>query len=170
MSCDKFYSGDCPGQEPGQQKLDTAPPTGGDMLKSVYDTNNDGRVDSATHASSAGHAASSDEATKLTGVDLPGPGFRYYYGTGSDGTPGFHPLPIGSGGGGGGETALEELTDVLIISPTTGQALTYNAGTGKWGNADSSGGGGFSEDRILTFSGEVLVDVTTGNVLLGDKV
>jgi hypothetical protein len=37
-------------------------------------------------------------------------------------------------GGGGGATALDDLTDVIITAPSTGQALRYDA-SGKWINA-----------------------------------
>lgn len=87
MSHGKFYSGDSPEHQPGQQDLNTAPPTGGDMLKSVYDTDNDGRVDAADTADTAGHSTTSDEATKLAGVDAVG--IHHYYGTRLDGTVGF---------------------------------------------------------------------------------
>ena len=49
---------------------------------------------------------------------------------------------LGNGGGGtGGATALTDLVDVAIASPTNGQALVYNATTGKWINQTISGGG-----------------------------
>jgi hypothetical protein len=48
-------------------------------------------------------------------------------------------LGHGSGGGGGSVTALSDLVDVLLTSPTNGQALVYN-GT-KWVNQTISGGG-----------------------------
>lgn len=89
MAHDKFYWGDDPSKEPGQQHLDTAPPTGGDMLKTQYDQDNDGQVDSSAHSTSSGHATTADVATKIAGVDSPGPGVNHYYGTGPDGTPGF---------------------------------------------------------------------------------
>ncbi len=40
----------------------------------------------------------------------------------------------GGAGGGGGATALSALSDVLISSPTNGQALVYNSVDGKWQN------------------------------------
>ena len=39
--------------------------------------------------------------------------------------------------GGSGETALSELTDVNISSPTDGQTLRYNGTSGKWENVDT---------------------------------
>ena len=49
---------------------------------------------------------------------------------------------LGNGGGGtGGATALTDLVDVAVSSPTNGQALVYNATTGKWTNQTISGGG-----------------------------
>lgn len=50
-------------------------------------------------------------------------------------------LGNGGGGGTGGSTALSDLVDVAIASPTNGQALVYNATTGKWTNQTISGGG-----------------------------
>jgi len=72
-----------------------------------------------------------------------------------------------SGGGGGGASALSGLSDVTISSPSNGQALVYNNGTGKWENAavsatnstycyarctDGSNGGGGGE-LDLTWDG-----------------
>ena len=49
---------------------------------------------------------------------------------------------LGRGSGGtGGSTALTDLVDVSIASPTNGQALVYNSTTGKWTNQTISGGG-----------------------------
>ena len=42
---------------------------GGDMLKSRYDTNDDGTVDSADYATDAGHATTADSATTATSAD-----------------------------------------------------------------------------------------------------
>jgi len=42
---------------------------GGDMLKSRYDTNDDGTVDSADYATNAGHATTADSATTATSAD-----------------------------------------------------------------------------------------------------
>lgn len=45
----------------------------------------------------------------------------------------------GSGGGGGGASALTDLSDVAVSSPSDGQALKYNPTTGKWENSDDVG-------------------------------
>ena len=42
----------------------------------------------------------------------------------------------------GGASALNDLSDVTLASPSNGQVLKYNSTTGKWENADESGGGG----------------------------
>jgi len=55
-------------------------------------------------------------------------------------------LGHGSGGGGGSTTALSDLVDVLLTSPTSGQALVYN-GT-KWVNQTISGGGGVDMSAV----------------------
>lgn len=52
----------------------------GDMLKSTYDTDNDGIVDSSEAVNGVGTAGNSK-----------------YYGTNSGGTPGFYDLPSGGG-------------------------------------------------------------------------
>ena len=51
--------------------------------------------------------------------------------------------------GGGGASALDDLTDVDINSPTNGQALVYDAGNDVWVNG-SAGGGGSSSLAELT--------------------
>lgn len=60
-----------------------------------------------------------------------------FYATGSVSALGY-----AAGGGGGGATALTELVDVAISSPTNGQVLMYNSTTGKWYNGTVQGGGG----------------------------
>lgn len=56
-------------------------------------------------------------------------------------------------GGSGGASALEDLTDVNISSPTDGQILTYNSTSQKWENANAgSGGSGYSETVLYTGS------------------
>ena len=47
---------------------------------------------------------------------------------------------LGSGGGLGSTLYLSTLADVLISSPANNQVLTYNATTGKWVNANATGG------------------------------
>jgi len=46
-----------------------------------------------------------------------------------------------SAGGSSGASALVDLTDVAISSPTDGQVLTYDANLGKWVNRAAGGGG-----------------------------
>ena len=50
-------------------------------------------------------------------------------------TGGVSALGYASGGGGGGATALTDLVDVAISSPSSGQGLVYDATAGKWKNA-----------------------------------
>lgn len=140
MSCDKFYAGDCPSQKPGQANSSGGGGgTGeGDMLKSVYDPDNDGKVVAAEYADAAGNAYSADAATMVAGVQGAGPSL--YYGTDAAGNDGLFPLPSG-GGGGGGAAELEDLTDVELTSPTEGQVLTYDFENAMWKNADPTGGG-----------------------------
>ena len=47
---------------------------------------------------------------------------------------------LGNGGGLGSTLYLSTLADVLISSPANNQVLTYNASTGKWVNANATGG------------------------------
>ena len=42
-----------------------------------------------------------------------------------------------SSGGGGGSSALTDLDDVNISSPSDGQVLRYDSASGKWVNADT---------------------------------
>lgn len=49
-------------------------------------------------------------------------------------------LGQGTGGGGGGASALTDLVDVTITSPTQGQVLTYD-GHGHWINSAAASGG-----------------------------
>ena len=61
-----------------------------------------------------------------------------FYATGSVSALGY----AAGGGGGGGASALTDLVDVAISSPTNGQVLMYNSTTGKWYNGTVQGGGG----------------------------
>ena len=55
--------------------------------------------------------------------------------------------------GGGGASALRDLTDVTITSPTDGQALIYDADINKWVNRDG-GGGDYTAGYGVYFSGD----------------
>ena len=84
-----------------------------------------------------------------------------------------------SGGGGGGASALADLTDVALSSPTNGQALVYNGTSGKWENQTIGGGGGGTLTSIglvmptgfsvspatLTADGSFTVSFTNGYAL-----
>ena len=84
-----------------------------------------------------------------------------------------------SSGGGGGASALAGLTDVALSSPTNGQALVYNATSGKWENQTIGGGGsgtltsiglvmptGFAvSPATLTADGSFTVSFATGYAL-----
>lgn len=56
---------------------------------------------------------------------------------------------ISATGGGGGASALVDLTDTEISSPTDKQALVYDATSQKWKNGDSSG---FALDKVANGS------------------
>jgi hypothetical protein len=54
---------------------------------------------------------------------------------------------------GAGATTLNSLSDVNIVSPMTGDALMYNAGTGKWDNVPINLGGGSANQVLVKQSG-----------------
>ena len=68
-------------------------------------------------------------------------------------TGGVSALGYGPGGGGGGATALTDLVDVAVSSPTNGQVLMYNASTGKWYNGTVQSGGGGTVTAITAGTG-----------------
>ena len=82
---------------------------------------------------------------------------------------------LGQGsGGGGGATALTDLVDVTINTPTDGQALVYNANTGKWVNSSIQGGSTAWGDIInkpTTLSGYGITDarISSGTIYLGSN-
>ena len=91
-------------------------------------------------------------------------------------------LGLGDGGGGGGASSLGELSDVQLTTPTNGQALVYNATSGKWENQTIGGGGGtltsiglvmptgFSvSPATLTANGSFTVGFDSGYRLLTDE-
>ena len=67
---------------------------------------------------------------------------------------------LGQNSSGGGASALADLTDVALSSPTNGQALVYNATSGKWENQTIGGGGG----------GGTVTSITTGTGLTGGPI
>lgn len=60
--------------------------------------------------------------------------------------------------GGGGASALDDLTDVAISSPTNNQALIYDSANSQWVNGDVSGGSG--GHTIVDDSGTALTQRT----------
>ena len=52
-------------------------------------------------------------------------------------------------GGGGGASALNDLSDVAISTPTDGQALLYDANNQEWVNGTVQGGGGAVNDGTV---------------------
>lgn len=74
-------------------------------------------------------------------------------------------LGLGSGGGGGGVSALSDLTDVLITSPSDGEVLMYDSDTGLWKNGTVGGGGGGS--GTVT---KVAMTVPTGLLVSGSPI
>lgn len=57
---------------------------------------------------------------------------------------------------------LTDLGDVVITSPTNGQALIYNSTTGKWVNGAGGGGGG----SIATLTDVTLTSLANGQILV----
>lgn len=83
-------------------------------------------------------------------------------------------LGQGQGGGGGGATALIDLVDVAISNPTDGQALVYNANTGKWVNSSIQGGStawGDITNKPTTIAGYGITDakIVNGTITLGSN-
>nr|DAO08975.1 MAG TPA: minor tail protein [Herelleviridae sp.] len=124
-----------------KSKLDGIDTTGstGDMLKSVYDTNNDGIVDHAAVADAIGTATAAQVETAVsqshthenkTTLDKLGE---------TDGALTYDGVAVG-GGGGSGASSLADLSDTANIAKATdNQVLTYNATSGKWEPADAAG-------------------------------
>lgn len=122
-----------------KSKLDGIDTTGstGDMLKSVYDTNNDGIVDHAAVADAIGTATATQVETAVSQshthenketLDKLGD---------SNGKLTYNGTEIGSGGS-GGASSLAGLSDTAnIADATNGQVLTYNATSEKWEPADT---------------------------------
>lgn len=123
-----------------KSKLDGIDTTGstGDMLKSVYDTNNDGIVDHAAVADAIGTATATQVETAVsqshthenkTTLDKLGE---------TDGALTYDGVAVG--GGGSGASSLADLSDTANIAEATdNQVLTYNATSGKWEPADAAG-------------------------------
>lgn len=59
-----------------------------------------------------------------------------------------------------GASSLSALTDTAVSSPSNGQVLKYNSTSGKWENANESGGGGTSEYFVV----EIDDNQVTGNL------
>lgn len=66
------------------------------------------------------------------------------------------------GGGGGGATAINDLTDVIVTSPSTGQVLKYN-GTNWVNDTDITSGGSVNLDGLADVT---ISDVSTGQSLV----
>ena len=123
-----------------KSKLDEIDTTGstGDMLKSVYDTNNDGIVDHAAVADAIGTATAAQVETAVsqshthenkTTLDKLGE---------TDGALTYDGVAVG--GGGSGASSLADLSDTANIAEATdNQVLTYNATSGKWEPSDAAG-------------------------------
>lgn len=62
-------------------------------------------------------------------------------------------LIAGKGGGGGGASTLNDLTDVTLTSPASGQVLKYNGS--EWVNG--SGGGGVVQKAVLLAGNTTIV-------------
>ena len=80
-------------------------------------------------------------------------------------TGGVSALGYGPGGGGGGASALTDLVDVAISSPTNGQVLMYNASTGKWYNGTVQSGGGGTVTSITAGTGLTGGTITTSGTI-----
>ena len=101
-------------------------------------------VDGAGELSADAYTLPTADSNTLGGVKI-GQGIS----VAADGT-------ISVSGGGGGASALDDLTDVDISSPTTDQVLKYDSVNSKWINGNVSGGGG-----ATALSGLTDVDLTS---------
>lgn len=73
--------------------------------------------------------------------------------------------------GSGGAGTLDDLTDVLIVTPSDGQLLRYNATATRWENATvATGGGGGTWTGYLPYCLPINYDVSTTNILTGDPM
>ena len=75
----------------------------------------------------------------------------------------FYLSALGTGGASGVSIALGQLSDVVLTSPTNGQALVYDAANSQWVNGTVSGGG---TGNYLPLTGGTM----TGDILLHDEV
>lgn len=69
--------------------------------------------------------------------------------------------------GGGGASALTDLTDVNVSSPSDGQVLKYDSTTQKWKNENESGGGSVNDvqlDGTSVVNEQGVAQLTTPNV------
>lgn len=97
----KLFIGD--GVTLGGIEIGTSTSCAGDMLKTIYDTNNNGIVDQAEVANIASSIAGSPSANQ-------------YYGTNATGTKGFYNLP---GGGSGGESVPRNQIQAIVLAGLT---------------------------------------------------
>lgn len=122
-----------------KSKLDGIDTTGstGDMLKSVYDTNNDGIVDHAAVADAIGTATATQVETAVSQSHTHDNKETLDKLGDSNGKLTYNGTEIGSGGS-GGASSLAGLSDTAnIADATNGQVLTYNATSEKWEPADT---------------------------------
>ena len=92
-----------------------------------------------------------------------------FYATGSVSALGY-----AAGGGGVGASALTDLVDVAISSPTNGQVLMYNSTTGKWYNGTVQQGSSAWSDitgKPTTIAGYGITDakIQNGTITLGSN-
>lgn len=92
-----------------------------------------------------------------------------FYATGSVSALGY-----AAGGGGGGASALTDLVDVTISSPTNGQVLMYNSSTGQWYNGTVQQGSSAWSDitgKPTTIGGYGITDayIYNGTITLGNN-
>ena len=122
--------------------VDITSPTNGQVLK--YDSTNQEWVN-ANESGGGGGSTVTITPTLSTGTKIADYSI--------DGSTGALFAPNGSGGA----SALSDLTDVTLTSPTNGQALVYDATNQIWVNGDVSGGGGTAHRVYL---GELCPRVT----------
>lgn len=160
-----------------KSKLDGIDTTGstGDMLKSVYDTNNDGIVDHAAVADTIGTATATQVETAVSQSHThTNKSVLDELGESGDSLT-FKGTIIGSGGSGGGASSLSDLSDTdNIDNATAGQVLTYNSSTQKWEPADAAAAAGrdditFTSADLTEASKLVISNCTVGGFAILDE-
>lgn len=170
MSDEDFRTGDSPREEPGQHVApDLAPPTGGDMLKSVYDPDDDGKVVAAVAADSATSATTAATALAVQGVA--GSGVYHFYGTNLAGVEGVWALPLPLGNGQEMNKDVYDTNDDGVVDAAdeaTAVSGVDAAGNDQYYGTDSGGNPGFYPLPVVP-AHVLLIEVFAQGLLLDNE-